>query len=506
MHLTTCKHPVFITRNGVSRFVPCGHCETCRYIRSSAMSDRIKYEIQQHKYGIFVTLTYADYFLPKYIYDEHNRGFVSVSPLDSFERDDDGIFVSFPYLYGASKEFVEDRMQRFGYVSFLSKTDVQKFLKRLRINICRYIKKNFPYEKDYEISYALCGEYGPTSYRPHMHAIIMFDCEKLVKSIIGLVHKSWPFGSSKSRFLSRGESGQYIAKYVNGLHNCPKIFQFKEFRQFLLVSKSHPIGLYKVSSKEVTESFLKRSATLSIFDIKKGSFCDVPLWSVVENQLYPRFSGYNRLSDWHRIRLLEFAAQFPTIKELQSCVFSDNSFLLKDSESNEFLGFYRQFSELELDRLLKPDLHIKENYLYIYLQLYGKSRCYIHSYRNMVDNALKSLFYSAKRIVRNMHRFQVDSISDYVSIINEYVFNKFIFQMEQQTELESSLEPEMLKYIDCECFTEEVVNHSDYSNFAAMVHFEFEHSKKNRRKHYYLEIHPEYKLELSPDDFSEGFV
>lgn len=47
----------------------------------------------------------------------------------------------------------------------LLKTDVQKFLKRLR----KYQEKNY---KDYpKIKYFLCGEYGTETMRPHYHAI-----------------------------------------------------------------------------------------------------------------------------------------------------------------------------------------------------------------------------------------------------------------------------------------------------------------------------------------------
>lgn len=506
MHISTCEHPVFIHRNGISRYVPCGKCITCRYIRQASMTDRLNYEIQQHKYGVFGSLSYADLFLPKFFYDQHNRGFVSFSPETSFDRDSDGLFVSFPYLYNVSKKFVDQSIEKYGFVSFLSKADAQKFMKRLRININRYFKKFYPNEYEtfnLEVTYALCGEYGPSTYRPHFHFIILFDCDELAKVIFSLIRKSWPFGSSKSRFLQAGESGQYISKYVNGLYRLPKVLQSKEFRPFLLVSKSHALGLYKVTSQAITESFKKRSATISIFNTKKGTFCELPLWRVLENRLYPKFSGYDRLSDRFRIRLLECAARFETISDFQKYCFPNTYFLLNKEEvspSNLISNDYTIW-------LANVDLHVvHDEYLRTYLQLYGRNRPYITSVRSEFVNALKNLFYCAHRIVRNMHTYCINSFEDYLKIIEEYDYNKFVYRMTGQFELESNLDLCMLKYIDCECFSDEVINHSDFQTFKHNVEMEYAHSKKNRENNYYLNLHPERKLDLSSDDFTEGFV
>lgn len=100
--------------------IPCGHCDGCRADYTRHWADRMMLELDHSGTGIFLTLTYDDEHLP----------------------------VVYQTTTGQS-------------TPTLSKRDVQLFMKRLR--------KEF---KGREIRYYLCGEYGPTTGRPHYHAII----------------------------------------------------------------------------------------------------------------------------------------------------------------------------------------------------------------------------------------------------------------------------------------------------------------------------------------------
>lgn len=90
--------------------VPCGKCMSCRINRSTGWMIRIMAELQEYKYSGFLTLTYADEYLPG-----------------------DGSLV---------------------------KSDLQKFWKRLRKQL------------DHKIKYYAVGEYGDMFGRPHYHAIL----------------------------------------------------------------------------------------------------------------------------------------------------------------------------------------------------------------------------------------------------------------------------------------------------------------------------------------------
>lgn len=90
---------------------PCGQCLPCRINKRRLWTHRLMLESYQHAESIFITLTYADEYLPS----------------------------------GAT----------------LVKADLQRFLKRLR-HFCRPRK----------FRYYACGEYGSKTHRPHYHAIV----------------------------------------------------------------------------------------------------------------------------------------------------------------------------------------------------------------------------------------------------------------------------------------------------------------------------------------------
>jgi len=108
--------------------VSCGQCIGCRMSKRGQWSTRMMHEASLHEENIFITLTYSDEELIKKE-NPHN----------------------------------------------LIKSDVQKFIKRLRNSIKAKTPKG---EEPKKIKYFLCGEYGDETLRPHYHAIIFnYDFE-----------------------------------------------------------------------------------------------------------------------------------------------------------------------------------------------------------------------------------------------------------------------------------------------------------------------------------------
>lgn len=107
-----CTSPFVVkNREGISREVPCGQCLSCRIKRSDEWAVRCVHEASMHERSGFVTLSYADDYLPK------NKS--------------------------------------------LDKKELAKFFKRLRKVLCGE-----------RIRYYACGEYGEKHSRPHYHIII----------------------------------------------------------------------------------------------------------------------------------------------------------------------------------------------------------------------------------------------------------------------------------------------------------------------------------------------
>lgn len=105
--------------------VPCGQCIGCRLDRSRTWANRCLLELEYHQHAQFVTLTYNDAHLPLRNYADPSTG------------------------------------EALGVSASLCKRDFQLFVKRLR--------KAFP---EQHLRYFACGEYGPSTFRPHYHAII----------------------------------------------------------------------------------------------------------------------------------------------------------------------------------------------------------------------------------------------------------------------------------------------------------------------------------------------
>lgn len=104
--------------------IPCGQCIGCRLEYSRQWANRCMLELQYHDSAYFVTLTYNEEHVPRSYYGDPASG------------------EALPSLT-------------------LRKRDCQLFMKRLR--------KKFSRDK---IRFYMCGEYGPTTFRPHYHAIL----------------------------------------------------------------------------------------------------------------------------------------------------------------------------------------------------------------------------------------------------------------------------------------------------------------------------------------------
>ena len=173
---------------GVKRFdevvLPCGQCIGCRLDKSRSWANRMMMELKYHQSAFFITLTYDD---------EH-------LPMTYYHTDDDGV--------------IDEAYQ----VGTLVKSDLQKFMKRLR----RYQEYHYG-NKD--VMFYACGEYGSHTHRPHYHLIvydvIFDDLKKFGRSRAGnfqyysseTLSKLWPYGFHGISYVS-WETCAYVARYV----------------------------------------------------------------------------------------------------------------------------------------------------------------------------------------------------------------------------------------------------------------------------------------------------
>ena len=516
MHLLNCLNPVRVYNRAKQQyqFVPCGKCDYCRYVRNAAMTTRLKLEAQGHKYCVFGTLTYADMFLPVFHYNEDAGCLASYGMADKLHlcsTSVDGHCVS---LYGLTDK---DKylLNQLDCIPYLNRYDFQNFLKRVRINIERKIynkllkdgKVKEEEKQSFQIVYALCGEYGPTTYRPHAHFLFYFDRYEIAKQIRDIVRTSWPFGSCGLRFVSNSrQEAQYVAQYVNCIYGLPNYLQSREIRPFLLVSKSHPIGLPALSEEEIQRIYRVRDTSFRLFDASVGKFCEFPLWTSLENQIFPRFSGYNCLDDRERVGLLEYAMR--SFRNFRQFYFEFDWLAQCKGNLNESHVLFNKISSVPLNVKSEYSQIVRDYYLNFVKQNF---KSFTLSYRqNFYDSALVSLYYCARKIKKNMVRFGVPSVYEYVCAINEYYHKKEMLQLERQFKFEDELgRKNCLHYLPLLSLGDypiDVVRQSpELRPFLDRIEATKKHTHKNRRKNWYMANHPDCRVFEEYDSFDEGF-
>ena len=303
---TSCSKPklVYNKYTGTKLFVPCGSCPSCLRRKHLMMSERVDNEIKQHKYSLFVTLTYDNKHLPvmfessKFMLDNDLDNIVyAVNPrtnnhLYVSNRADVDSIVSYhkcpkipitnyddSYFARTTDYCISDPFPT------LNKRDVILFLKRLRRNLYKLV----PYNEKNKIRYFCSGEYGETYLRPHYHLIFFYDSDqvhscfteryKFTQTVNNkqrtiytfprtkgkytyytsdLIYKSWKMCSYDrcDASIVQGSAANYVSGYVTDIAYLPPLLSHKSIRPFFLCSKNPIIGSYKTNETKIFQKFL----------------------------------------------------------------------------------------------------------------------------------------------------------------------------------------------------------------------------------------------------------
>ena len=264
--------------------VPCGHCRACALTRCNHLSLWCNMESKCHKYCLFVTLTYANRFIPR------------LKVVDSIDRlcgrdlvDENGEVLTTCDMSEDKFEAFMKKLYLFGDVPYLRKTDLQKFLKRFRYYVSKTTKA--------KVRYFACGEYGPTTFRPHYHLLLWFDDERILQMAEQSVLQSWPFGRCDVQ-LSQGKASYYVASYVNSYGTLPEVFKSRSVCPFYLHSQKLGFGLLQSERKTVYEtpvdSFIKRG-----FEIG-GAYREFNLPCSFYFAFFPKCKGFANINAQQR--------------------------------------------------------------------------------------------------------------------------------------------------------------------------------------------------------------
>ena len=332
-----CFNPqrVFNPALGEYLFVDCRKCDACLHKKSVELTNRVTQECKQHKYSLFVTLTYDnehlplfkhlcdDYFVSNkpFSYDGHNYVYPSFAFKNLLDKDGNS-YECDPY------ELQPTNLDVCGF-AYASKYDLQLFLKRLRIRLSRSQEQN-PFYKgnnkkklwinktikdlpDYEkkIRYFFASEYGPTTLRPHYHGIIWCDNELVARWLERNISTCWAMCDTARvdvQYVS-SSAPQYVAKYCNSFNRLPKILQTEFTRPFYLASKNPVIGSFKGDVLQLGDALI--NGTIEQLEQrvndKQGTteYAYVPISKQTFARYFPTYQGFGLPLDYGEFSLLE---------------------------------------------------------------------------------------------------------------------------------------------------------------------------------------------------------
>lgn len=332
MHVQNCLHP-YIVRNkytGEKVVTSCGHCAACISNKARHWVTRLDLEASCHKYVWFATFTYDEQHINQVIrlrYDDYTDGiaYIDSSSGEIFEFSDSSI------KRHNKQDFAFCRSTK--VLPILSKIDVQKFIKRLRY----YIKQ---LDKNAILRYFYTGEIGPTTYRPHGHALFFLDSDIVNQEFENLLYKSWKNGNVFQPHLVSGSASNYVASYVNGFTSLPSIYQHKSFRPFTLFSKCPPIGTLVKSLQDVPRLLDRKDCTFRVFSSTSKEFIDVPLWRSLLDRYYPRIQRFSELSVADRATLYGLAERHYFEDKWQFADFLYQRYVRSKNGAGNFINNY----------------------------------------------------------------------------------------------------------------------------------------------------------------------
>lgn len=180
--------------------------------------------------------------------------------------------------------------------------------------------------------YFLVSEYGPThekgrpsSHRPHYHAILFCQDERVFKMLPCAIRKSWTLCRPRNLIVSPVDSVRacgYVAKYVTGDTSLPRILKTRLTRTFCLSSRCSAIGSLSYSYEKVQEMYASGSIRENYRSYKPdGSFedFDVRIPKCVLSRYFPKCKGYGSMSRSAKLsvysRFYYFRSDLSKVKE-----------------------------------------------------------------------------------------------------------------------------------------------------------------------------------------------
>lgn len=370
--VTRCQNPRTIVNKYTheSVVVPCGSCPSCLLRRSSIQTNLLTTYSAQFRYAYFVTLTYAPCFLPTLEVSvietctDDVADVPCVPDIDDLDAGDPNTYLfgfrSVPRTASVRlKTSTVERTFKDPEVKFtypMKSKDLLSILKKVSHNvpnripyICNrdldlFLKRLRSYYPDEKLRYYAVSEYGPTSFRPHWHLLLLSNSERFSETICENVPKAWSYGRCDTS-LSRGYAALYVASYLNSFVALPDFFT--QMPKVVRPKSFHSIGFTESNlfPRKVRIAEVDKVADKCLNGVViecDGKFRTIkPSWPYIL-RLFPRFSDSFRKSSSDVYQLL-FAAFTAPARVIRSGCADLNCDPFSESSKQSIMSFCKQY-------------------------------------------------------------------------------------------------------------------------------------------------------------------
>lgn len=249
----------------------CGRCPYCRSVKSFDITSRIQREFLRNGecLSLFLTLTYDNDNLPVYRFDGRSKKwhsnvadkyprFTPIKGKEVFSYALPEGYINTDLVRGACNSRSSFRMMDRPLFAHLCYPDVQAYINRCRamlFNICKryddhdlhkaYGNSELEYET-FKFRYAVCGEYGPTTLRPHYHILFWFNhraTDEQISVLSQILSSCWTFGLVDCQTTTTDGVGSYLASYISSADCVPEVLRNKQIRPFVHYSQAPVTGV-----------------------------------------------------------------------------------------------------------------------------------------------------------------------------------------------------------------------------------------------------------------------
>ena len=393
MRLVNCEHPKLVYSKATDSYVrvACGKCATCCNTRAKRWINRLDAESQSHRYTYMVTLTYDDEHLPSLFLSDDME--YLVSNRDSIERIPLHDLVELcKDEYGEYNEdelvYLRDRLVHPLGLPIVCPKDISNFFKRFNKFCFKHITQHYE-----NIRYFATWEYGPTTYRPHVHLLCWFDDRRIESRFDEILRSCWSFGRVDGSAVFSNGGRSYVAQYVNRPTHLPSFYSFPSLRQKSQFSKCPSIGSLQTLVEDLPRIYNELPVKRTVWNASSARFVTIPIEPQIRNRFFPKCPEYCTRSHFDRVTL------YGATQIIPSETFRDFRFAL---DSIEWCSFRHIASDDERDIVSyfkKVKLDAKDD--------------------SSLNTTLYRWYSMSKRIVRFSRLLGV-SLDDYVSRIEEF--------------------------------------------------------------------------------------